>query len=248
MITIEDIGSAMQAAEPLFGQLQDMYQRLPDTRCICEEPGICCMFLPEMTTLEALQWVKVIQSLPEPELTAKLRKFVGFYFVNPVRLTGCPFLGDGGCSIYEHRTFGCRAYGIWSQKMGNVRTRESRKEKKALRMMWKKFGVKLPEDVVEFEIDYCNKVEILSGKSMNDNALMDVLQQVYDLDKPLKELQIKFENEYHSDFSLLITSLALGMRKALLEKFAVVKECTQKGTETRLEKILEKVSPDILCP
>jgi hypothetical protein len=161
-------------------------------------------------------------------------------------LTGCPFLNDGGCSIYKYRTFGCRAYGLWSQKLGNDRTAESRNQKKALGAMWKRFGVDLPPNVVEFEIDYCDKVDTISGEDVSDTALMDVLQQIYDLDQPLKELQAKFENEYHSDFSLLITALALGMKKAILEKFAVIKEIIQKGSEDRLKKTLEKISPEVL--
>jgi len=246
MITKEDLISALEVATPLFEKLQSLYQRLPDTRCDCEQPGVCCRFLPEMTTLEALQWVKVLTDLPDDGLTEKLRTFVEFYFSNPARLTGCPFLNDGGCSIYDYRTFGCRAYGLWSQKLGKVRTADSRDQKKALGAMWKRFGVDLPAGVVEFEIDYCDKVDTVSGEDITDAELMDVLQQIYDLDQPLKELQDKFENEYHSDFSFLIAALALGMKKAILEKFAVIKEIIQKGSEDRLKKTLEKISPQVL--
>jgi Fe-S-cluster containining protein len=246
VITKEDLVLALEIATPLFEKLQSLYQQLPDTRCNCEQPGVCCRFLPEMTTLEALQWVKVLRDLPDDELTEKLRAFVEFYFSNPARLTGCPFLNDGGCSIYKYRTFGCRAYGLWSQELGKVRTAESRNQKKELGAMWKRFGVDLPASVVEFEIDYCDKVDMVSGKDVTDAGLMDVLQQIYDLDQPLKELQAKFENEYHSDFSLLITALALGMKKAILEKFAVIKEIIQKDSEDRLKKTLEKISPQVL--
>lgn len=246
MITKEDLVAALEIATPLFEKLQSLYQRLPDTRCDCEQPGVCCRFLPEMTTLEALQWVKVLRDLPDDEFTEKLRTFVEFYFSNPARLIGCPFLNDGGCSIYDYRTFGCRAYGLWSQELGNVRTTESRNQKKTLGAMWKRFGVDLPANVVEFEIDYCDKVDTVSGEDVTDAELMDVLQQIYDLDQPFKELQAKFENEYHSDFSFLITALALGMKKAILEKFAVIKEIIQKGSEDRLKKTLEKISPQVL--
>jgi Fe-S-cluster containining protein len=248
MITKTDLISALQVAAPLFEKLQDLYRKMPETRCDCEEPGVCCRFLPEMTTLEALGWIRLLLELPDEALAQKLRKFVEFYFRNPAQFSGCPFLENGGCSVYEFRTFGCRAYGSWSQKLGKRRTQESRKEKKALRQMWKRFGIELPADIVEFEIDYCNKVETLSDSPPSDKDLMDLLQQIYDLDASLKELQEKFENEYHSDFSLLITSLALGMKKALLEKFAVVKEIVQDGTDTRLQKTLETISSEVLRP
>jgi len=75
---------------------------------------------------------------------------------------------------------------------------------------------------------------------------MDLLTRVYHLGGSLGDLQSRFEEEYHSDFSFLLTSLAFGMRKALLLKFAVIKEMIQKGTDTRLQESLEKVSPDAL--
>jgi len=73
MITAEDLGSAMPIAEPLFDQMQDLYQRLPETRCECDQPGLCCIFLPEMTVLEALQWLRVMQAMPDSEMTTKLK-------------------------------------------------------------------------------------------------------------------------------------------------------------------------------
>jgi len=200
------------------------------------------MYLPEITVLEALQWIRFMQAMPESELTATFRKFVEFYLTNPARLTGCPFLVDGACSVYKYRIFGCRSYGLWSQKMGRTRTRESRNGKKALRLMWEGFGVELPTDVVEFEIDYCDKVQIQGNKPLQDDTIMALLQQVYDLGEPLSDLQTRFETEYHSDFSFLMTSLVLGMKKALLEKLMVIKEIVQKGTETRLQRALDKVS------
>jgi len=130
--------------------------------------------------------------------------------------------------------------------MGMTRTRESRTGKKALRLMWKGLGVELPAHVVEFEIDYCDKVQIQSDKPIRDDMIMDLLKQVYDLGKPLDNLQSRFEVEYHSDFSLLLTSLVLGMKKALLLKFAVIREIVQNGTDARLQETLVKVSPDML--
>ena len=246
MITAKDLGAAISKAKALFGRLQDLYEGLPETRCACDDPGVCCMFLPEMTMLEALQWMERMQAMSGAELTPTLRRFVAFYLTNPARLTGCPFRDDGACSIYKYRTFGCRSYGLWSQEMGRSRTRESRNGKKALREMWKRYGIEFPADTVEFEIDYCDKVQVRPGKPVDDEAIMDLLTQVYYLGKPLGHLQSQFEEAYHSDFSFLLTSLVFGMRKALLLKFAVIKEIVQEKTDTRLQQALEKVFPTLL--
>ncbi len=104
--------------------------------------------------------------------------------------------------------------------------------------------MEVPAETVEFEIDYCDKVRCAAEKSMTDDQLMDILQQVYRLDQALPDLQIKFETEYNSDFSFLMASLVLGYRKAVLGKFAVIKEIVQQGTDDRLQQMLEKTAPD----
>ena len=196
--------------------------------------------------MEAWQWRGVIQQMSANARTGILQKFLEFYLTNPIRDSECPFLENGVCDIYELRPFACRAYGLWSPEFGKVRTQNSRRDRKALLQMWHKFGLELPPETVEFEIDYCDKVRCATEKSISDRQLMDFLQQVYRLDQALPDLQTKFEAEYHSDFSFLMASLVLGYRKAILGKFAVVKEIVQQGTEERLQQMLHRVTSDVL--
>jgi Fe-S-cluster containining protein len=246
MIVFNDLETAIHKAEPVLQSLQRLYRRLPETRCQCEQPGVCCAFLPQMTWMEALQWAGLIQQKSADARTAILQKFLEFYLTNPVRSAGCPFLENGACGNYKLRPFACRAYGLWSPDFGKARTQKSRQDRKALLQMWQKFGLKLPPQTVEFEIDYCDKVRCAGKKSMTDSQLMDILQQIYGLDQALPDLRTKFEAEYHSDFSFLIASLALGYRKAVLGKFAVIKEMVQRGTGQRLEQMLSQVTAEML--
>jgi Fe-S-cluster containining protein len=246
MIATSDLKTAINKATPMLKSLQRLYRRLPETRCQCKQPGVCCAFLPEMTWIEAVQWTGLLQEMPADARIKILQKFLEFYLTNPIRPAGCPFLENGACGIYELRPFACRAYGLWSPEFGKVRTRKSRQDRKALLQMWRKFGLELPPQTVEFEIDYCGKVDCAAEKSMSDNQLMDILKNIYALDRALPELQSKFEAEYHSDFSLLIASLALGYRKAVLGKFAVIKEMVQQGTEQRLEQMRGQATAEVL--
>jgi Fe-S-cluster containining protein len=242
MITISELNMAINKARPLLKSLQSLYQRLPETHCQCEQTGVCCTFLPEMTWMEALQWSGVIQQMSANARTGILQKFLEFYLTNPIRHAGCPFLENGACCIYELRPFACRAYGLWGPELGKERTRKSRQDRNALLQMWKKFGLELPPETVEFEIDYCDKVRCAAEISISDSQLMDILQQIYGFDQALPGLQTKFETEYHSDFSFLIATLALGYRKAVLGKFAVIKEIVMQGTDGRLQQMLAKVT------
>jgi Fe-S-cluster containining protein len=235
------LASLIKKAKPLYRELQLIYRSLPDTECLCERPGICCMFLPEMTCIEALQWFNLIQRMPAGKKTATFRRFVEFYLTNPIRSSSCPFLAEGSCSIYEFRTFACRAYGMWSRKFGDTRTRENREDRKTLVQSWKQLGVSLPAEMVESEIEYCDNIRCHSDRPLSDVQLMEFLQDVYKLDQLLPEPGQKFEEVYHSDFSFWMACLVFGHRKAVLGKFAVIKEIVQKGTDERLQEMIEKV-------
>ena len=182
MIEISDLNTALTQAAPAWQRLQEAYRRLPETSCQCDEPGVCCAFLPEMTWIEALQWMHTLKDLQEPAQSDMLRKFVEFYLTTPIRHGGCPFLRDGRCSIYDFRPFACRAYGLWSHQTGDGRTRENRRSRQALVQSWEQFGVEIPSQTVEFEIEYCDKVRCTAGKSISDAQLMAILKQIYGLD------------------------------------------------------------------
>ena len=246
MISNEEFKEAAHKARPVFEKIQSIYRQLPETTCNCREPGKCCAFLPEMTLMEALQWYRVMQQMGDAERLVLIRKFVEFYLTNPIRQIGCPFLAEGYCSIYEFRSFACRAYGLWSETMGQARTKHSREEKMRLVEMWQHYGIEMQPERVVAEIDYCDQVGWNSDMKISDNRLMAVLHEIYLLDNELVELQTKFENEYHSDFSFLISALVLGTKKAILGKFAVIKELTRLGTENRLNNLLSQIKSDNL--
>ncbi len=244
MSLITEIKEATQKAQPVFAKIQSLYQQLPETMCGCEQPGTCCAFLPEMTLMEALQWFRVMQQMPDAERTAATRKFVEFYLTNPIRQIGCPFLSKGRCGNYEFRTFACRAYGLWSKSMGQDHTQQSREGKRVLVKRWQHYGIEMAPEAITTEMDYCDQVGCKSELKTSDNQLMAVLQEIYLLDSELPGLQTKFENGYCSDFSFLITSLALGTKKAVLGKFAVIKELSREGTDKRLKNLLSQIKPD----
>lgn len=246
MLTIEDVLQALQRGRKSFDALQAAYERLPDTRCNCGTPGVCCRFMPEMTLLEALQWIDAAARMPAGKREALLRRFVSFYLATPLRQEGCPFLKEGGCSIYPRRPFACRAYGLWSAAAGQARTRQHRGGKKKLIRSWRRLGIRVPEDAVPLEPDYCTQVESVRQPPPSDRYLMEVLERVYALDTPLARWRDRFEQQVHSDFSYLVAALSMGARKAVLAKMAVIQELAEKGTGRRLEKHLSRLDAGAL--
>lgn len=246
MALFKDMQNALMSNRPLMAALESLYERLPETLCKCDSPGSCCVFIPEMTVVEAMSWIDALNKKKRVDQIDILRNFIDFYLTNPVRRPGCPFLSDGRCSLYSHRTFACRAYGLWSQTMGRKRTKESREADLDRITGWQRFGIVLsPEDVLE-EVDYCNKVEICGGRRPSDDELTAILTDIYRLGAPIAELQQRFERNFQSDFSLLVTATVFEPRKAVLGKYAVIKEHVKKGTDKRLKKMLARVSEERL--
>ena len=244
LIGVQEIITGIETAAPQMAELMILYGSLPETGCHCDRPGECCVFLPQMTWMEALQWFRCLLELPEAEREAMVRKFLRFFLTNPARSGHCPFLAEnGGSGNYAFRPFACRAYGMWSLKWGRERTEESREGKKALVAMWRRYGIELPEERVIHEIDYCDRMSVLGKEVPSDARLMKHLSRIHRLDDAQPELKRRFEDEFQSDFSALMAALVWGPLKANLNKYAVIKEMVQKGADDRLNKLLNKAKP-----
>jgi len=241
MFRTDTIRSAVSKAKPHFPEIQALYQRLPETRCGCSRPGVCCVYLPEMTFTEAMQWMDILLDMEPSRRIEKIKKIVEFYLVTPLRSVGCPFLENGACTIYQFRPFACRAYGLWSQERGARRTRQSIEDRKSLVKQWERFGIRFPKQWTGGEIDYCRQVTWTSP-AVSDTDLMQLLDAIYRTDDPFFELKAEFENALHSDFSFLIATLVLGYQKAVLAKYAVIKEMVREKKEDRLKSYLKKIS------
>jgi Fe-S-cluster containining protein len=246
MIHPDDLRRALDAAPPVWRRLQARYALLAETDCACSRPGICCRFLPEMTFAEALQWVDVLRGQPPPRRADTLRRFVEFYATCPLHRDGCPFLEAGRCSVYTQRPFACRAYGLWSMETGRRRTADNRASRELLARQWRRFGVELPAEAIRAEMDYCADVRHRPPGAAGDAALMDILAEIYELDRAFAPLGDPFENHYHSDFSFLLAGMLLGDRKAVLGKFAVVKDLVRQQPMGRLEALLSQARPERL--
>lgn len=245
-MTPADLKMALDIAGPSFAELEARYRLLPETTCECKTPGMCCTFLPEITFTEALQWMSVIKQLPFRQQGDQIHKFLDYYFTSPVRHPGCSFLVGGRCGVYAYRPFACRAYGLWSVEMGYSRTQGNRQRRNELICQWKRYGVELPSEMVQFEMDYCSEVKSHALGAATDEGLMEVLAKIYELDRKFDPLSHDFENRYRSDFSFLLAGSLLGDRKAILGKFAVVKDIVREQPRGRLESILKQVKPELV--
>jgi Fe-S-cluster containining protein len=219
--------------------LKEAYAQLPDTSC--RRRTYCCSLLPEMSLLEALSAVQqLLEMKPERRLWMN-RRLIRYFFLNPVEILSCPFLESQNCLIYQNRFFGCRAYGVWTEEYYRKKAEESRQEKILSQRQWQRLGVSLPQEVVDFHLDYCPYVELEEGASVEDELLRQTFNRIETISGQLVPWHDKFHQEFFSDLSFLLATISLGLVRAVQLKFEIVRHILITGNKERVDQIVDKL-------
>jgi Fe-S-cluster containining protein len=244
MITLPVLKKLIGVSDPQRQELKKIYARLPQTHC--QRQTRCCSLLPEMTLLEALQVLEKMGQMPSSLRMDLIRQTIHYFFVNPAKITTCPFLKGQDCLIYPHRFFGCRAYGLWSQTYYQDLVEHSRQAKLFFRLQWEKLGVNLPKEVVDFQVPYCSLVKTDSLVPVNYEFLLKAWNDIESLSQVLNAGHHFFKTSYLSDLSFFLAGLTFGLRQAVQLKFLVVQDLVQKGNSGRLDQLINQCT-DLLA-
>ena len=228
-----------QTSATLRQELKMVYDRLPDTRCLRQ--GRCCLLLPEMTFLEALQVISAMRSWPPSNRINIMRKMVRYFFGNATEITSCPFLQGSDCLIYPDRFFGCRAYGLWSKDYYQDLADKNRQGKLFLQQQWENLGIPLPEKVVTFEVPYCFQVETAPPVKITDGYLSAASDRIEKLSQDLGPRDREFRETYYSDLSFFLAGLQFGSQEAVRLKFFITRDKIQKGDQNLLDQTLRRL-------
>jgi len=220
--------------------LKKIYGRLPNTRC--KRKADCCAMLPESTFLEALIAFNRLRQEPAALRQRTLKKIVTYFFVNPARITACPFLVKKQCIIYEDRFFGCRSYGLWSPQHYEKMARENRHVKSAFRRQWQSLGIGLPDGVIDFQQPYCLDVIRIDGTDTDDKALVRLTSDIEALSSRLSPWHQAFSRMYFTDLSFLTSTMIFDVDRLLRLKVEIVREYVSTGSSKLLNDTLENVS------
>ena len=223
--------------------LKEAYAQLPGARC--RRRTYCCSLLPEMSLLEALSAVQqLLEMKPEQRLWTN-RRLIRYFLLNPVEILSCPFLEDHDCLIYRNRFFGCRAYGLWTEKHYREKAEQSRQTKTLSQQQWQRLGVSLPPEVVDFHLDYCPYVELEGGALVEDELLLQTSDRIEAISGELLPWHDTFHQEYFSDLSFLLASISLGLRRAVQLKFEIVRHILSTGDKERVDRIVDKLTDSL---
>ena len=243
-LSLDVIEEVLQQSDAQQLALQKAYALLPQTRC--RRKTLCCAMMPEMMLIEALS---VFQKMIDmtPALRGRfVNQIVRYFFLNAVQIATCPFLDGQDCAIYEDRFLGCRTYGLWTAKYYRRLADHNQLAKKQFQNQWKRLGINLPPEVIDYQVPYCRDVAIIDGKKTDDDLLRKVCDKVESLSRIFAAAHQDFKQNYFSDFSFLLCTLMFGFRETVQLKFAVVKEILDTGKRKKLNRIISE-SPDIFA-
>ena len=236
------IKALLQTSDPQLNALKETYALLPETRC--RRKTRCCSLLPEMTLVEALLVIRRVLEMTEEVRNPLIKKIIGHFFLNPVEITSCPFLEGQDCLIYPARFFGCRSYGLWSRGYYEKLAARDCKAKQHLQDQWKRLGVCLPKNVIDFQVPYCPWVETISPKAIDDKTLLEVSDRIQAISAHFSSRHQWFAQRYFSDFSFLLSALIFGYTQAVQMKFAIVREMVHTKNRTKLDRTIQEL-PDL---
>ena len=236
------IRDLLQTSDSHLQELKQTYALLPTTRC--QRKTHCCSMLPEMTLVEALPAIQHIVGTNPAMRRQFLQNIICHFFLNPVEITSCPFLEGRNCLIYADRFFGCRSYGLWSQAYYDKLATRDHVAKIHLRKQWKSLGVSLPKKVVDFQVPYCQCVEIDGHAFVDDKTLLHVSDRIEAISRRFFKWHQSFCQKYFSDLSFLLASLVFGYTAAVQMKFSVVCDILTAKNRTKLDRIILGL-PDI---
>jgi Fe-S-cluster containining protein len=236
------IKELLQTSDPQLKALKQTYALLPETRC--RRSTRCCSLLPEMTLVEALPVIRRVLEMTEGVRNPLIKKIIEYFFLNPVKITSCPFLEGQDCLVYPDRFFGCRSYGLWSRARYATLAARDRKAKKHLREQWKRLGVCLPKKVVDFQMPYCPWVETNGPIIIDDETLLKASDRIQAISAHFSFRHQWFARRYFSDLSFLLSALMFGYTQAVQMKFTLVRDMVNTENSTKLDRIIQEL-PDL---
>jgi Fe-S-cluster containining protein len=235
----EILRSAAPEAKSLEPELTALLDRLPLTDC--NRRAECCRLLPQMSLIEAAYALNALMALEDSVQQQAHRRLIEYFLINAARISACPFLINHGCLIYDHRPFGCRAYGLWSPETYQPKQEAAQQAQSAVAQAWAGLGIRLPENVIGHNLPYCNHVKPLSVHSFTDDDINAIEKGVHNLNRQLAPRSVKFAAEFQNDLSFAFVVEQLGLQPALKAKVAVTRELLDAGSSPTLEQLLERI-------
>ncbi|MCF8010401.1 MAG: YkgJ family cysteine cluster protein [Clostridiales bacterium] len=221
-------------------QLRHIYDELPETEC--DKCATCCTVPPPGYLIEFLNLYKYIKDNLQDQQVGIMEKTIRYFFLELADVNiKCPFLDEksNNCLVYPVRPLGCRIYGLMSKDDfgdGDKRSIEGIANKYR-----EEYNIELPEEVLNFELPFCDRVCRLDGKKeyVSAELVQKMASNMEALEASIVPPQA-VEEQY--TFAPMPTHLALSVltKGARFRRPRVIKEYLEKGTSEMLDGYVER--------
>lgn len=153
--------------------LNKIYEKVSSGECAgCAK---CCSESVGASFVEAEVIFDFIKNMDTDNRKYILSRMMNYYFEVYDNRLKCPFLDEKNlCSIYEHRPLNCRVYGHWNKlEYNNNLERLKVQNVKIASSILTKYGYKVSDDYLAFEINYCDTFK-------GDLFSLDYRNELYD--------------------------------------------------------------------
>lgn len=237
MLAISKLYPTLSYAENqgLFPELEKIYNKLPET--ICERCATCCIVPPPGYLIEFLNLYKYVRDNLKDRHKDIIKNTIKFFYLELVDINvKCPFLdenNENNCLVYPVRPLSCRVSGLLSEKDFNMGSR--RQLDKVAEKYRSLYGIELPQEVVDFEIPYCDRVRLPDGKKrkISVELVQDMASGIEGLEAKIMPQKV-IEEQY--TFVPMATHLALTIlpEGARVRRTRVMKEYLDSGGHSEM--------------
>ncbi|MBM7854033.1 Fe-S-cluster containining protein [Desulfohalotomaculum tongense] len=223
----------------LFAELQAVYNKLPETTC--NNCASCCSWgSPPAFFIEYLNMYRYVRDKMKDSWSSLLIKCAEYFYLELVDINQkCPFIGeDNKCLIYEVRPLSCRFYGLLAKK-------DFEKGERSLKFiadkLWEEYQIKVPDEIANGELPWCENVKNTTGKYIPKNILAGIVGQVGKLDAYFFPENLVDQEGTSLPYPVHLMNTVLG-DGARARKIKIMKEFSDHGTKKMLEPIVQKAS------
>lgn len=227
-------------ANDLFNKLENAYSLLPETSCT--SCATCCNWgSPPAFFIEYLNMYRFVRDKRKEDWSELIRKCTEYFYLELVDANQkCPFLGeDKRCSIYDVRPFSCRSYGLLSQEDFSYGDRGLKLLAKKLK---EQYDVIMPQEIVDYELPWCDKVTSTHGTYMEKSTLAGLAAQIGTLDYTFFPQKLVDDEGTLVPYPVHLANTVLGDGPRS-RKIKVMKQFTQEGSRELLEGFVAKAVP-----
>ena len=222
-----------------FGNLQNIYRRVPETTCNC--CGKCCSENPGGSFVEFLNYFNTFKIKEDKKIIVE--NVIRNNLTSLVQQNDCLFLKNDKCSIYNERPLSCRIFGLESEYNFEKNYIGISNGNKNLEYLFKKkYGIDI---ISNTKLEYCKNVKQIKKRIFNDtdvnNLLLDLVKTEARFHKRGFPLNKSFDS-YEAYISyLVVTELNMEFMEWGDLRVLVYKQIKESGISVDLEKFIEKI-------